>query len=79
MQKQPNERRFELRKFRDINYVLMVPVVAYILHDDDCYSGKYGEEVFDLLEAWYWINLFSGQFDRDQNSRMITDLNLLID
>lgn len=36
----------------------MVPVVAYILHDDDCYSGKYGEEVFDLLEAWYWINLF---------------------
>ena len=71
--------RCGLRKFRDINYVLMVPVVAYILHDDDCYSGKYGEEVFDLLEAWYWINLFSGQFDRDQNSRMITDLNLLID
>lgn len=71
--------RCGLRKFRDINYVLMVPVVAYILHDDDCYSGRHGEEVFDLLEAWYWINLFSGQFDRDQNSRMITDLNLLID
>ena len=70
--------RCGLRKFKDINFILMVPVVAYILNDDDCYIGKHGEEVFNILEAWYWINIFSGQFDRDQNTRMITDLNLLI-
>lgn len=70
--------RCGLRKFKDINFILMVPVVAYILNDDDCYSGKYGEDIFNFLEAWYWINIFSGQFDRDQNTRMITDLNLLI-
>ena len=36
--------------------------------------------MFLLLNTIFnWINLFSGQFDRDQNSRMITDLNLLID
>lgn len=70
--------RCGLRKFKDINFILMVPVVAYILNNDECYNGKYGEDIFNLLEAWYWINIFSGQFDRDQNTRMITDLNLLI-
>lgn len=71
--------RCGLRKFKEINFILMVPIVAYILHDDECYSGKHGEDVFNLLEAWYWINIFSGQFDRDQNARIITDLNLLVD
>lgn len=71
--------RCGIRKFKELNYILMVPVVAYILHDDECYSGKYGEEIFNLLEAWYWTSIFSGQFDRDQNSRMITDLNFLIE
>lgn len=70
--------RCGLRKFKDINFILMVPIIAYILHDDECYSGEHGEDIFNLLEAWYWINIFSGQFDRDQNARMITDLNLLV-
>ena len=71
--------RCGIRRFKEINYALMIPVVAYILSDDDCYTGSYGEKVFNLLEGWYWISIFSGHFDRDQNARMIVDLNLLVD
>ena len=57
----------------------MFYLTTYILSDDDCYTGSYGEKVFNLLEGWYWISIFSGHFDRDQNARMIVDLNLLVD
>ena len=63
---------------KEINYTLMIPIVAFILDKDDCYSGEKSTAVFDLLEAWYWSSIFSGAYDRDQNQVMINDLNRLI-
>lgn len=70
--------RCGIRNFKEINYALMIPLVAYILSDDDCYTGSISEKIFNLLEGWYWISIFSGHFDRDQNSRIIVDLNLIV-
>lgn len=70
--------RCGIRDINEINYALMIPLIAYILHDDNNYIGPYSEQVFNLLEAWYWASIFSGAYDRNQNIVMITDLNNLI-
>ncbi len=68
--------RCGLRYLKEINYVLMLPAVAYIFSDDQCYNN---DKVFDLLEGWYWSSIFSGTYDRDQNQTMINDLRHLVD
>lgn len=70
--------RCGIRTLKEINYTLMIPIVAYILDNDECYSGEKSSTVFDLLEAWYWSSIFSGAYDKDQNQVMINDLNRLI-
>lgn len=70
--------RCGLRTLKEINYTLMIPIVAFILDKDACYTGKNSSAVFDLLEAWYWSSIFSGAYDKDQNQVMINDLNRLI-
>lgn len=67
--------RCGIRSIKEINYTLMVTVVAFILSVDDCYKNT---SVFDLLEAWYWSSIFSGAYDKDQNQVTINDLNRLI-
>lgn len=70
--------RCGLRTLKEINYTLMIPIVAFILDNDACYIKENSSAVFDLLEAWYWSSIFSGAYDKDQNQVMINDLNRLI-
>lgn len=70
--------RCGIRNIKEINYTLMVPIVAYILAADDCFFSAHNEDIFNLLESWYWASIFSGAYDKDQNQVMIHDLNYLI-
>lgn len=70
--------RCGIRTLKEINYTLMITVVAFVLSRDECYSGNNASSVFDLLEAWYWSSIFAGSYDKDQNQVMINDLNRLI-
>ncbi len=64
--------RCGIRRIREINYALMLVLVATVFLDDTMFKNK---EVHELLEAWYWSVIFSGEYDKDQNTRMIRDLN----
>ena len=71
--------RCGIRSIKEINYVLMLTVVGTVLYDDQLYNtAPLNEKVFDLLEAWYWISVFSGAYDKDQNQVMINDLRHLV-
>ncbi len=70
--------RCGIREINEINYTLMIPLVAYILHEDKNYTGTNSEKVFNLLESWYWASIFAGSYDRNQNVVMMSDLNTMI-
>lgn len=53
----------------------MISLVAVIFTKDEYFNDI---KVHDLLEAWYWTSLFSGEYDKDQNSKMINHLQLII-
>lgn len=63
--------RCGIRRINEINYSLMISLVAVIFSNDVWYSDV---NVHKRLEAWYWTSLFSGNYDRDQNSVFIQDL-----
>ena len=69
--------RCGIRNLKELNYVLMLPIVACILWDNELYNGELNDRVFNLIEAWYWTSLFSGAYDKDQNQVMINDLKRL--
>ena len=66
--------RCGIRKINEINYALMITVVATLFMDDNIFSSK---NTHNVLEALYWTSVFSGNYDHDQNTRMINDLNKL--
>ena len=70
--------RCGIRTIKEINYTLMVPIVAFVLGADPFYTGSTGIKIFDLLEAWYWSSIFAGSYDKDQNQVMVNDLNRLL-
>ena len=70
--------RCGIRTLQEINYSLMIPIVALVLSEDSLYGGNAGIKIFDLLEAWYWASIFAGAYDKDQNQIMINDLNRLL-
>lgn len=63
-----------IRKINDINYALMIVVVATLFIEDSVFTEAKNHSI---LEAWYWISIFSGKYDKDQNIQMISDLNKL--
>lgn len=65
--------RCGIRNIREINYSLMLVFVATIFTNDSYYNNL---EVHKKLEAWYWASVFSGEFDKDQNSMLIKHLKL---
>ena len=67
--------RCGVRSLQEINYSLMVVLISTVFLNDAYY---YDKKVHDLLEAWYWGVLFSGEYDKDQNVRMITNLQSAI-
>ncbi len=66
--------RCGIRNINEINYSLMITIVATIFMNDNLFKDK---NVHDILEAWYWASLFSGEFDTDQNTKAISSLKLL--
>ncbi len=67
--------RCGMRSIKDINYNLMLVIVGYLFLDEKKYKNK---EVHNVLEAWYWGSVFSGEFDTDQNDRAIQHLKKLL-
>lgn len=65
------ETRCGIRTISEINYNLMLVLVGCIFMKDENY---YNSSVHDLLEAWYWSAVFSGEYDKDQNAHMIANL-----
>ncbi len=67
--------RCGIRNISLIHYKLMLVIVAYIFLDESLFNNK---EVHDVLEAWYWTMIFSGNFDSDQNRNTIEHLKKLL-
>jgi len=60
----------------DVNYKLMVRLIAYIFTNDRWYKSQ---SVHDKLEAWYWSAVFSGEYDKDQNDRFEKNLKNMLE
>lgn len=68
--------RCGVQSLTDINYKIMVRVIAYIFTNDKWYKS---EVVHKKLEAWYWSAIFSGEYDKDQSDRYENNLRSLLD
>ena len=64
--------RCGIRSINELNYSLMISLVATVFTNDKWFKDV---NVHNKLEAWYWSSLFSGRYDRDQNSIFIQDLH----
>lgn len=67
--------RCGLRSIKEINYANILTLIAFLFTQDRWYENG---SVIDLLEAWYWSAIFSGEFDRDQNVRFETNLKAMV-
>lgn len=67
--------RCGIRNIQEINYSLMIVLVATVFLKDEYFEDK---KVHGILEAWYWSVLFSGEYDKDQNVTMINNLQAMI-
>ena len=67
--------RCGIRKINDVNYRLIIVAIAYIFLKEDWYRSV---KVHNILEAWYWSVIFSGELDRDQNSTIIRNMQNLL-
>ena len=67
--------RCGIRYISEINYALMIVLVATVFIRDEWFEDIY---VHDKLEAWYWASVFSGEYDKDQNTKMISNLQQMM-
>lgn len=63
------------RTIKDVKYSLMIALVAVVFIDEEKFKSK---DVHELLEAWYWASLFSGEYAKDQNKNFINNLNKML-
>ena len=70
------ETRCGIRSISDINYNLQVVVIATIFIKDEWFNDR---TIHDKLEAWYWATIFSGEFDKDQNSVAVYNIKRLVE
>lgn len=68
--------RCGIRSIKEINYALMLLVITVVFLKDENFNDK---KIHDLLEAWYWSILFSGEYDKDQNFRAIDNLKNILE
>lgn len=66
--------RCGIRKIGEINYQWMITIISLIFIKDENFFNK---DIHNLLEAWYWACIFSGEFNSDQNDKAIKNLKLL--
>ena len=67
--------RCGIRKLQELNYNLMLVLLGYVFTNDKYYKDK---GCNNFLEAWYWISIFSGRYDKDQTENMIEDIKNVI-
>lgn len=67
--------RCGIRTLQEVNYALMVVLIAVVFINDEYF---YDKDVHDLLEGWYWSVLFSGEYDKDQNTTFISNLKNML-
>ena len=65
--------RCGVRSLDQINYDLMLTVIAYVIMSSD------SPITYDYLEAWYWGSIFSGHFNSDQTDKTIKSIIFLLD
>lgn len=68
--------RCGVQSLSDVNYKLMIRLIAYIFTNDKWYRS---EKVHDIIEAWYWAAIFSGEYDKDQNERFERNLRSILE
>lgn len=68
--------RCGIQSLSEVNYKLMVRLIAYIFTNDKWYNMP---EVHNKLEAWYWAAVFSGEYDKDQNERYEKNLKSMLE
>jgi len=56
------------------SYQLMLIPIAYIFRKDNNWKNK---EIWDKIEFWYWVSIFSGSYREAQNDRCIRDTSEL--
>ena len=67
--------RCGIRTLQEVNYALVVVLIAVVFLEDTYF---YDRDVHDLLEGWYWSVLFSGEYDKDQNTTFINNLKNML-
>ena len=68
--------RCGIQSLSDVNYKLMIRLIAYIFTNDEWYNNP---AVHDKIEAWYWAAVFSGEYDKDQNERFEKNLKSMLE
>ncbi len=68
--------RCGIQSLSDVNYKLMIRLIAYIFTNDKWYNSP---AVHDKIEAWYWAAVFSGEYDKDQNERFEKNLRCMLE
>ena len=67
--------RCGIRNIQEVQYNLTLVLLGYILADDANYKNQM---LMGKLEAWYWSAIFSGHYDKDQNTRVVQDIKDII-
>lgn len=68
--------RCGVKKINDIPYNHVLSILSLIFINDKYFADK---KIHELLEAWYWSIMFSGEFDKDQNTQFIKHLTKLLE
>lgn len=68
--------RCGIRSLSDVNYKIMIRLIAYIFTNDKWYNMP---NIHDKIEAWYWAAVFSGEYDKDQNDRYESNLKSMLE
>lgn len=67
--------RCGIRSIQEVNYSLMIVLIATVFMKDEWFKDK---NVHGILEAWYWSSIFGGEYDKNQNTVVITHLQSMI-
>lgn len=67
--------RCGIRSIQEINYALMLVLIASVFMKDEWFEDK---NVHRTLEAWYWSSIFGGEYDKNQNTVVITHLQSMV-
>ena len=63
--------RCGIKEINNLTYKLMILPIAFIFQFDEKWSDK---KIWDKIEYWYWLSLFSGRYRENQNQRSINDV-----